>query len=165
MSWIDKELKRRTQGTQPSKTPAGRPVATETEHIAALWRKLESANNALPPQLRLAADVDLAVLPAFDAPKFLVWFKALNGAGLGFTGDAIRYVWPERSERASHNFWIRWTPERGYRLAQRVVSPLTGPKIVERSFSDRRAEYMIQCMVVGRRITPRAVRRKRWWLF
>lgn len=165
MSWTDKELKKRTSAAQHPNVPAPAVIGAEAENMAALWRKFELANNALPPELKLAADLDLPPIPSFDVPGFLVWFKAPNGAGLGFTGDAIRYFWPERNERASCNFWIRWTPERGFRLARRVVSTITGPKIVERSFSERRAEYMIKCLVVGRRITPKAVRRKRWWLF
>jgi hypothetical protein len=165
MSWIDKEVKKRVHAAQHSKLPPATTANPETENMAALWHKLEAANNALPPELKLAADFNLPANPAFGVPGFLVWFRASNGAGLGFTGDAIRYIWPERNERASHNFWIRWTPDDGFRLARRIVSSVSGPKVVERSFSERRAEYMIKCLVVGRRITPRAVRRKRLWLF
>jgi hypothetical protein len=165
MSWIDKELKKRVEATRHSNSPADTSIISEPEKMAVLWRKLEAANNALPPELKLAADFNLPAVAALDEPRFLVWFKAPNGAGLGFTGDAIRYVWPEINERASYNFWIRWTPDRGYRLGRRVFSPITGPKIVERSFSERRADFMIKCMVVGRRVTPRAIRKKRLWLF
>jgi hypothetical protein len=165
MSWIDRELKKRVHAASHSKLPQAPAVNSETENMTALWRKLEAVNDALPPELKLAADLDLPANPAFGVPKFLVWFRASNGAGLGFTGDAIRYVWPERNERASYNFWIRWTPDDGFRLIRRVVSAVSGPKIVDRSFSQRRAEYMIKCLVVGRRISPRAVRKKRLWLF
>jgi hypothetical protein len=162
MSWIDKELKKRVRH---SNMPPESATVSESEHMTALWRQLESVNNQLPPELKLPADLDLPAVPAYGVPKFLVWFRAPNGAGLGFTGDAIRYVWPERNEGASYNFWIRWTPDGGFRLIRRVVSSITGPKIVERSFSERRAEYMVKCLVVGRRIRPRAVRKKRLWLF
>lgn len=165
MSWTEKELKRRTRAARHSSLSAESTIVSETEKMAALWRKFESANNALPEELRLAADPVPPSPPSADMPKFLVWFQAPNGAGLGFTGDAIRYVWPEHNERASYNFWIRWTADGGFKLARRVISALTGPKIVQRSFNDRRAEYMIKCLVVGRRITPRSVRKKRLWLF
>src|SRR5688572_10757801 len=124
MSWIDKELRKRVRGARHTKMPADTSTIGEGEHMAALWRRLESANNALPPELKLPADLDLPAIPVFDVPRFLVWFKAPNGAGLGFTGDAIRYVWPERNERASFNFWFRWTPERGFSLGRRVFSSI-----------------------------------------
>lgn len=165
MSWIDKEIKKRTQAAQHSNLPSNSPVASEGESMAALWRRFETANNALPPELRLPTDQNLPAIEALEGSRFLFWLRASNAAGLGFTGDAIRYVWPERNPTSSYNFWIRWTPDRGFRLTRRVFSSITGPKIVERSFNDKRAEYMIKCLVQGRRIKARAVRRKRLWLF
>lgn len=165
MSWIDKEIKKREHAAQPSNMPAAATIVSEAEHMAALWNKLESANHALPPELRLKADFNLPAIAAQDVPNFLVWFKAPNGAGLGFTGEAIRYVWPQRNDRSSYNFWVRWTPDRGYVLARRIVSSISGPKIVERRFNDLRSEHMIKCLVTGARITPRSVRKKRLWVF
>ena len=164
MSWTERELKKRKQAVRHSAASVP-SVNAATDHMAALWKKMENANNGLPEELRLAADYNLPAVPAYDAPQFLVWYRAAEGAGLGFTGDAIRYVWPESGQRASNNFWVRWHPERGFRLSRRVFSPVTGPKIVERSFSDKRVDYMIRCLVTGRLITPRAVRKKRLWLF
>ena len=165
MSWIDKEIKKRTTAAEHSRLPAASPAPTEASVMAALWQKFEAANNALPPELKLPADHDVPAIVAMEVPKFLIWFRAANGGGLGFTGDAIRYVWPERNPTSSYNFWVRWTPDRGFRLARRVVSPITGPKVVDRSFSDKRAAYIIKCLVIGRRVKPRAVRRKRLWIF
>ena len=164
MSWIDKEIKKRTSTAQHSSMPANTTQLPEAENMAALWRNFESTNNALPAELKLLANLNLPAITALDVPAFLVWFVAPNGAGLGFTGEAIRYTWPERSERASHNFWIRWTPARGYILIRRVVSAFSGPKLVERRFNDLRVEYMVKCLVVGNRIKPRTIRKKRFWL-
>lgn len=163
MSWIEKELKRRAKASARTQTPDPAPKAepeSEQTRISSLWHRLESANEALPPEIRLAIEGDSAPSPG-NGPRIITWMRAPNGAGLGLAADAIRYAWPEQSSGRSHNFWIRWNAERGrFVVIQRVGQPFVAPPAVYR-FNERRVDYMLQCLVTGRRVRARAVR-KRW---
>ena len=127
--------------------------------MAALWRRFEGANEALPPELRLAPQRDPPAAGP-DAPKFVAWLRAPNGAALGFTGDAIRYTWPIASGRRSNNFWIRWLDGR-YLMVQRVGQAFVTPP-AEYRLDERRVERIVQCLVTGKRVKPRAMRKRRF---
>jgi len=101
---------------------------------------------------------------AQDGPPFHAWLIAQNGAALGFNGEGIRYLWPETSQRRSHNFWIRWKSGHGYRLIQRV-RPLPVATTKDRRFNESSVDHMLKCLVTGVRIVPRSVCRRWLWLF
>ena len=130
MSWIDKELKRRAKAVQAE------AVVRESEAerrdpsrlMVELWQRFEAANAALPTELRLR--VERVDTPPTQGPRFQTWLRADNGAGLGFAGDAIRYVWPERNAKKSRNFWIRWNPDRDRPEVMRRVGSATPPLTV-----------------------------------
>jgi hypothetical protein len=166
-SWIEKELKKRNQAARRAST-ATAPVAlatNEAERMAELWQRIEAANRALPEALQLRAAASAPVMGGPDPPKFRVWFPAPNGAGLGFTGDAVRYTWPEQDAKVSRNFWLRWAPGQGYLLVRRVNSKATGLEMMEEPLDERRVEHLIKCLVTGKRVTPRSMRKKRFGLF
>lgn len=171
MSWIDKELKRRL--SQPAAAAKARAAGSsdsqmhgESAAMKTLWEKCESLNQALPEQLRLSVDPvrQEGLLPNTLAVR--LWLMAPNGAGLGFTGEGVRYLWPEQSWRRSHNFWIRWHDEQGYRVTQRLGWSWTGASAVEARFNEASLDDIMRCLVQGRRVRFRAVRtRRRWWPF
>ena len=134
--------------------------------MASLWEKFEALNNALPEKLKLRRDVDRNEGFVPNVPPFHVWLMASNGAGLGFTGEGIRYVWPDESRGRSHNFWIRWDAEQGYQLSQRLGWSWSGASIKECKFNEDTVDHMIKCLVVGVRIKSKTVcKRRRWWFF
>lgn len=163
MSWMDRELKRRATKPKSSTAPQT-PAAKELARIGDLWKVIKGANAALPVDLQLEL-VEADPFPA--APEeagFLEWLRAPNRAALGFSGNGIRYLWPVSRERKSNNFWIRWNYERQmYVICQRVSSSIP-PSVAEYRFNDTRTEYMLRCLVLGKRITPRSVKKKRLWL-
>lgn len=168
MSWIDKELKRReARPLAATKLPAGRgadsQLPSEGAAMQSLWDRIEALNQALPEPLRLRPDVQRQEGLLFNTPAFRLWLMAPDGAGLGFTGEGVRYFWPVPSRRRSHNFWIRWHNERGYRVTQRLSWAATGTSAVEAPFNEAKLDHIIQCMVQGRRVRFRAVRVRRWW--
>ena len=164
MSWIEKELKKRTAETKPSALSQA-SLALEPERIQDLWSRFQAANRALPNELQLPIDKMRRLESSAEESNILEWLQAPNGAALGFSGIAVRYVWPERSQRKSKNFWIRWNVEQqGYVLRQRVSSSAT-PLFSEYNFNDRYSEYMIKCLVQGERIKLKSVSKKRFWLF
>jgi len=171
MSWVDKELQRReTKPVAATKLRAGRgadsQMPSESAAMQTLWHKIEALNQALPEALRLRADAQTADGLLFNAPAFRLWLMAPDGAGLGFTGEGVRYFWPVPSRRRSHNFWIRWPDERGYRMTQRLGWAVTGASAVEAPFNEAKLDHIIQCLVQGRRVRFRAVRVRRWgWPF
>lgn len=169
MSWIDKELKKRHRGSAADGTSTPGATLPPVDPMQGLWTQLERSNAALPERLRLQR-VDGGAPPAVPDPlqpyHFLAWLRASNGAALGFTGDAVRYVWPERAFKRSRNFWIRWSAEHGFRVYQRLGAALSPePRSAEGSFDERWVEEMIRRLVVGKRITLRTVRKRRLWLF
>lgn len=169
MSWIDKELKRRGAQPMPStklRTASGSDsqMSGESAAMQRLWDKIDALNQALPEQLRLRADLNRQEGLLFNTPAFRIWLMAPNGAGLGFTGEGVRYFWPVQSRRRSHNFWIRWHETHGYRITQRLGWSWTGASAVEAPFNEAALNRIIQCLVQGRRPRLRALRvRRRWW--
>ncbi|MCC6472902.1 MAG: hypothetical protein IT514_04070 [Burkholderiales bacterium] len=164
MTWIERELKKRAARAKPS-TADESAVASESARMKELWGKIESANGALPAELRLQTVlVDPGPLPA-DGPKFFVWLRAANGAALGFSGDAIRYVWPRENPRKSNNFWIRWDLARKRYFLRRRISSTMPAIFVQYAFDERRIRYMIKRLVLGKLLRARSARKKRLWLF
>ena len=151
MSWIEKERKRRAkeaekQAAEQAARDSGLHV--DGEHaLRALWQRLEVAT---PPE---------------RGPRFLVWLRAPNGAGLGFTGDAVRYVWPERRAGSSNNFWIRWNEARAWLEVSQRVSQATPPVMKDRRFDERRIELILRGLVRGERVKAASLRKKRFGLF
>jgi len=163
MSWIQKELKRRAAQSRPAAL-AGTPDELDPARMQALWTQLLALNAELPDALRLAVDTRRAVAPSSEDAAVFEWLRAPNGAALGFAGTAIRYLWPERSRRRSHNFWIRWNAQDArYVLAQRVTASVP-PVVVEYRFDERRIEHLLKGLVLGQRVAARALRKKRLWL-
>lgn len=167
MSWIDKERRKRQRAA--ARDASARAAADSAAHVdgehamRALWQRLEAGNAALPPELQLLREE--VATPPERGPRFLAWLRAPNGAALGFTGDAVRYVWPERRASVSNNFWIRWNDERGWlELSQRVSSAVP-PVMKDRRFDDNRVELLLKGLVQGRRVKPSKLRKKRFWLF
>ncbi len=167
MSWIEKERRRRqkhaeqqaaAQAAQDSDAPIDGADA-----LRALWQRLEAGNAALPPELQLRHET--VAEPPDRGPRYLAWLRAPNGAGLGFTGDAVRYVWPERRSRSSNNFWIRWNDERARLEVSQRVSSTTPPTMKDRRFDERRVELILKGLVRGRRVKAADLRKKRFWLF
>ncbi|MDP3222669.1 MAG: hypothetical protein Q8M96_05995 [Rubrivivax sp.] len=163
MSWVEKELKRRSTSearetasgasTQGESEPDSSPQ-TAASRIADLWARLEAGNQALPAALRLRRDVNKVGDFVGLTPMFPVALVANNGACLGFTEDGIRYLWPEKNARKSNNFWLRWKPEKGYVAHRRVAGSWIRPSMQEMKFSDKACEHMIKCLVTGLRIKP-----------
>ena len=172
MSWIEKELKRRetlaskAQSTlvPPSRDDEIEPPAAASG-IPALWERFEALNNALPEALRLRREVPAPAAAAPGTPPFTAWLRAPNGAGLGLMAGAIRYVWPVENVQKSNNFWIRWDPDRGYRIVRRIGPAFPMPKVSERRFKPSAAPHIIKCLVTATQVTPRSVTRLRFWLF
>lgn len=169
MSWIKKELKRRarTPGAEPELAAASAQPAAGGEQallaIQALWQRLETANEALPPELKLRRE---PVAPApRQGPRFQVWLRAPNGAAIGHAGDALRYVWPGSPARRSSNFWIGWDAQAGQLELRQRVSPLPSPVIARHRFDEGRAELIVKQLVLGKKVSVRALRKKRLWLF
>ncbi|MBX3637475.1 MAG: hypothetical protein KF683_19070 [Rubrivivax sp.] len=169
MSWVEKELKRRSAAAARDSSPRSSrrgdsALQSEPARIAALWARIESANSALPSELRLSREPGNAVAFAVEGAAFEHWLVAPDGAAIGFNGDGIRYQWPEPNPRNSNNFWIRWREGAGYVLHRRVGSLLTGTGIQERRFDESRIERLLRCLVTGERVRPRTVTKRRFWL-
>lgn len=163
MSWINKELKRRTTAPKPSTPiPSNEP---KSDRIKDLWVSIQGANSALPIELQLRAD---NIPPASATPEdanIREWLKAPNGSALGFTGTAIRYVWPERDKNRSNNFWIFWNELlQRYVLQQRVNSNIP-PTVAVYKATSVSTEKTVKFLVLGKRIKPRSIRNKRFWVF
>ena len=168
MSWIDKELKKRAAKSKVAaseQAPLTPDPGAETRRAAELWAILQAANEALPDEIRLRPDKSRFVGSAADDMSVHEWLSAPNGAALGFAGNALRYVWPKRSEGKSRNFWIRWHVQKQCYVLNQRVSSTVPPIISEVRFNDSKTEYMLRCLVVGKRIKLWAVRKRRLWLF
>lgn len=169
MSWIQKELKRRELQQQRDEgltlmAPMPTPTVLAADQVRALWVRLLDENAELPDALRLQP----ATPPPPDAlgsPVIREWLKAPNGAGLGITHDALRYVWPKRSVNRSNNFWIRWhTPTNGFRIERRVGHGLPPVMDIYR-FDEARLSDLLRGLVVCKQVTPRSLRKRRFWIF
>lgn len=170
MSWVEKELKKRSAAAARDSGPASSrrgdsTLQPDATRIAALWERVDAANRALPPELQLRREPGNAVPYTVENAPFQHWLVAPDGAALGFNGDGLRYQWPEPNPRHSNNFWIRWREGAGYVVQRRVASLLTGGHIEERRFDDRRIEHLLRGLVTGERITTRSIARRRFWLF
>lgn len=167
MSWIDKELKRR-QAASGARGAASALDGAEggSAMVQGLWQQLEETNEALPEELRLPIETQGLAMSPPGGPVFTKWLRASNGAGLGLTADAIRYWWPDRSKgKKSHNFWIVWMPGRGLRVRRRISSNAVVPVMTDAAFDDRSVSRLLRCLVTGKRVTIRSIRRKRLWIF
>lgn len=162
MSWIEKEIKRRsTKAVVQQKVD----VPTESSEIAikSLWRKLESANAALPQELQLQRSEGSAT--SNDSQSVSCSLHAPNGAALALTGTAIRYTWPKLNNKRSNNFWLGWDNQRGrYVLSQRIDAN-SPPAIASFTFDEARVDFMIQLLVLGKLAKVRSLRKRRLWLF
>ena len=169
MSWVNKELKRRARvpEAEPEVAAASAQPATGGEQallaIQALWQRLEAANEALPPELKLRREP--VTLAPRQGPRFQVWLRAPNGAAIGHAGDALRYLWPGSPGRRSSNFWIGWDAAAGRLELRQRVSPLPSPVIARHRYDERRTELIVKQLVLGRKLSVRALRKKRLWLF
>lgn len=174
MSWIDKELRRR-QKQEARQDGRGRGVTSlqdsdsaagdDTSSIAALWDRLEEANAALPPELQLPRLT--ASTERFDESfaNCVVVLMAANGAGIGFTGGAIRYVWPEKRLSKSNNLWIKSQGAAGYAVSRRVKTSMPGITMQDAPFDERSVEPILRNMVTNRQVTWRMVTRRRFLFF
>ena len=171
MSWMDKELKKRSAeksagDSAPLASRRGDLAApSASEQLARLWARIEAANNALPEALRLRRDVRAPGSYVGVMPAFPVALVASNLACLGLASDGIRYLWPEKSSGASHNFWIRWKAGKSFVVARRVSSSPGNPVLAEHGFDDDSIEHMIKCLVTGTRIKPASLRPGRKFFF
>ncbi len=170
MSWVEKELKKRSAAAARDMSPRSSrrgdsSLHGDPAHIAALWARIEAANDALPAELRLAREPGNAVAFAVALAAFQHWLVAPDGAALGFNGDGIRYQWPVPNPRKSHNLWIRWREGPGYVVQRRVASMFAGDGLQERRFDESRIDRMLRCLVTGERIRLRTVARRRLGLF
>ena len=164
MSWINRELKRRT--TEPKASVFNpSPAAAKSDRIKELWASIQAVNDALPAELQLRAEKTSPISASPEDANIRDWLKAPNGAALGFAGTAIRYVWPERGKKVSNNFWMFWNePLQRYALQQRASASIP-PAVTEYKIKRVDTEKIVKCLVLGKRIKPRAVRIKRFWLF
>lgn len=170
MSWVDKELKRRSaaaarEGSPRSSRRGESSLHPEPARIAALWSRIEAANDALPSELRLTREPGNAVAFAVEGAAFEHWLVAPDGAAIGFNGDGIRYQWPVPNPRRSNNLWIRWREGAGYVVQRRVASMWTGVGLQERRLDESRIEHLLRCLVTGERVRLRSVARRRFGMF
>ena len=169
MSWVEKELKRRT-GAAPetvssASTRSGAGLHDALVRTAALWARLEDANHLLPTELTLRREVNSGPRYVGEGPAFPVQLVAENGACLGFAEEGIRYLWPEKNLRNSNNFWIRWKGERGYVTVRRLGPAVVNPVTTTDAFDETCIDYVLQCLVTGTRIKPDALRPGRFLFF
>jgi hypothetical protein len=166
MSWVRKELKKRAAiKAREADGSSNKQSDAESTKLSVLWDRIVDANNALPAELKLRHVVDKTANAVPGVPPFRSWLMAQNGAGLGFNGEGIRYIWPKPNLRRSNNLWIRWKADKGYYLS-RTVRPLPSSAYVEeRRFNESRVDHMLRCLVTGARVTIRSISTRRLWLF
>ena len=170
MSWIDKELRKREKlqakaNARLQGMSDGDDGPADAARMQALWDSFEATNDALPAPLKLQREVSIGDGYPTEKSMFVVMLNAKNGACLGYTGDAIRYLWPHKSHRKSNNFWIRWMPGKGYRLERRVKPTVLRSNTEERAFHQPAVDHILRCLVVDKQVTFRSVRKRRFWLF
>ena len=130
-----------------------------------LWSKLHGCNRSLPSEIQLQSDKSRTVLTSPEEANMLEWLLAPNGAALGFSGSAVRYVWPHRPQRKSMNFWVRWSVQKRCYVVNQRIDAAVPPTIAEYPFDDGKIESMLKCLVLCKPIKPRLVRQRRFWLF
>jgi hypothetical protein len=176
MTWIDKELRKRekrearearalAKQTVAPPIDAATAAAAEAASIQALWDRLEAMNTELPDKLQLKREIPAADEFPSERSVFLVLLSAKNGAAVGYTGDAIRYIWPQKNLRSSNNFWIRWRPAQGYRVNRRTRPSMLRGETEERGFKESSLDHILRCMVTDRQVKFRTVRKRRFGLF
>ncbi|MEN9630214.1 MAG: hypothetical protein RJA10_3442 [Pseudomonadota bacterium] len=174
MSWIDKELRRRQKqearqdGHSRGNTSINADDSAQGEDahgITALWERLEAANAALPPELRLPRLTDSTGRFPEEFANCVVVLRAANGAGIGFTGTAIRYVWPKKRLSKSNNLWIKTQGAAGYAASRRVKTSMPGITMQDAPFDDRSVERIVRSIVTNRQVTWRMVTRRRFLFF
>jgi hypothetical protein len=170
MSWIDKEVRRRqrreSQGRgNTSIAPSSGGLDIDAKGIAVLWDRIEESNAALPPELRLPRLTASTTKFYDEFSVCVVLLKGDNGAGIGFTGDAIRYIWPVKRQRKSNNLWIKAHGRMGYVVSRRVKTSMPGITMVESAFDERSVDHILKCLVTDRQVTWRSVTRRRFWIF
>ena len=164
MTWIEKELKRRASETRPA-TLQLPPMESASTRMLALWGHIERINASLPTELQLQPNKTAPFSSPFEGPKFRGWLCAPDGAALGFTGNAVRYAWPKSGPSRSNNFWIGWSGERNrYVLSQRMNTKIP-PRLANYSLDEARVDYLVRCLVQGKLVPAKALRKKRLWLF
>ena len=168
MSWIDREIRKRAAETRASALDATRSEfdgESESARMLDLWARFRGVNNALPDEIQLQLDHARPASGSSEDARVVEWLRARNGAALGSAGMALRYAWPERSTRKSQNFWIRWSVQKKcYVVIQRISATLP-PTFAEFKFNENKAEHIVKCLVLGQRVKPSAVRKRRFWLF
>lgn len=170
MSWIDKELHKRRKVEARSREvgsviPPQRAEGHEIERITALWERFEETNRALPPELKLERRTAASGSFPPELSMLTTLLMSGNGAAIGFSGRAIRYFWPKPNAKKSNNFWIRCDPDRGFVLNRRIKPTALGSGTDEAAFDERSIDHIFECLVTGKRVTWRAVRKRRLWLF
>lgn len=162
MSWIDKELKRRSTKAVVQRKME---VPTESSEIAikSLWRKLESANAALPQALQLQRSEGSAT--SNDSQSVSCSLTAPNGAALALSGTAIRYTWPKLNNKRSNNFWLGWDIQKSRYVISQRIDANSPPAIASYSFDEARIDVLIQRLVLAKLVKVRSLRKKRLWLF
>jgi hypothetical protein len=130
-----------------------------------LWTNIQAINGTLPAELQLRME---STPPAAASPEdgnIREWLKAPNGAALGFVGTAVRYVWPERRKKGSNNFWLLWNESQQKYMLQQRVNASVPPAVAEYKAASIDTEKIVKCLVLGKRIKPKSVRARRFWLF
>lgn len=162
MSWVDKELKRRKK-TAVRDTQPGLPLHQPPEEVdpvkklGALWRRLETLNEALPGPLRLRREVHQPGKFVGPGPAFPVALVASNGACVGLTDEGVRYIWPEKASRKSNNFWIRWKAGLGFVIHRRIGGSPAGTIEDEHKFNEDSVEHIIKCLVTNVRVKSKSL--------
>ena len=160
MSWMERELKKRTAETVAGDAASrggarGKPgVPSAAAQLSKLCDRIEAANNALPDALRLRRDVRAPGAFVGEQPAFPVALVANNLACLGRAEEGIRYLWPEEVTGPSRNFWIRWKAAKGFVVERRVNPSPSNPVLAEQAFDEGNVKHMIKCPVTGARIKP-----------
>jgi hypothetical protein len=176
MSWIQKELRKRerlearaaARVQEPSSQDseqAGEAAALAATRTQALWDRFEATNAALPERLQLTREVPGSHEFPSERAALLVLLSAKNGACIGYTGDAVRYLWPKKNASKSNNFWIRWQVGQGYRVSRRTQPSLLRSGAEERAFKESAIDHILRCLVTERQVKFRSVRKRRFWLF
>jgi hypothetical protein len=174
MSWIKKELRKRERletraaGQEPGpqdSDPVGEAAALTATKAQALWDRIEATHAALPEPLQLKREVPESHEFPSERAAMLVLLSARNGACIGYTGDAVRYLWPKKNVSQSNNFWIRWRVGKGYVVSRRTRPSLLRSSAEEQAFRDSAVDHILRCLVTERQVKFRSVRKRRFWLF
>ena len=161
MSWIEKELKRRSMQALGQRK-IDLPTEPSETALQNLWSKLESANTALPPELQLQRWEGSPT--ASDPQGVACSLTASNGAALALTSSAIRYTWPKLNHKRSNNFWLGWDIQKGrYMISQRINSD-SPPAMASFKFDEARVDYLIRLLVLGKLVKVRYLKRKLLWI-